>query len=267
MEPTREQLQTEILEILYQKSLQKPIWVSCTEVFWSIDNLKVSERSVKEILDWLVKNDLVIYQADKYQISKREFVDISRRKALEKKETEEDAEVREPDYGTITPQHPTRNHPWSEPEHPQPVAKSSNIMSAVIALIAFLLSGTLVGILLFNSFASEKHINAELSHLPDSIQISMLQASTPGYIRDAYTTNRNFKSIQTSLETQQRINAELSDICKAQQTQINMLTTCVKQQATDIEQLEKERKIYTWMIALSLLVLSLLLVCRYGRKG
>lgn len=140
-------------------------------------------------------------------------------------------------------------------------------MSAVIALIAFLLSGTLVGILLFNSFASEKRINAELSHLPDSIQISMLQASTPGYIRDAYTTNRNFKSIQTSLETQQRINAELSDICKAQQTQINMLTTCVKQQATDIEQLEKERKIYTWMIALSLLVLSLLLVCRYGRKG
>lgn len=85
MEPTKEQLQAEILEILYQKCLQKPIWVSCTEVFWSISNLKVTERSVKEVLDWLVKNDLVIYQADKYQISKREFVDISKRKALEKK--------------------------------------------------------------------------------------------------------------------------------------------------------------------------------------
>lgn len=76
-----------------------------------------------------------------------------------------------------------------------------------------------------------------------------------------------FQFIQTSLEKQQRINAELSDICKAQQTQINILTTCVKQQATDIEQLEKERKIYTWMIAFALLVLSSLLVCRYGRKG
>ena len=41
----------------------------------------------KDVLDWLVKNDLVIYQADKYQIAKREFMDISRRKALEKKET------------------------------------------------------------------------------------------------------------------------------------------------------------------------------------
>lgn len=80
MEPTREQLQAEILEILYQKCLQKPIWVSCAEIFWSISNLKVSERSVKDVLDWLVKNDLVIYQADKYQIAKREFMDISRRK-------------------------------------------------------------------------------------------------------------------------------------------------------------------------------------------
>lgn len=58
MEPTREQLQAEILEILYQKCLQKPIWVSCAEIFWSISNLKVSERSVKDVLDWLVKTTL-----------------------------------------------------------------------------------------------------------------------------------------------------------------------------------------------------------------
>ena len=185
MEPTREQLQTEILEILYQKSLQKPIWVSCTEVFWSIDNLKVSERSVKEILDWLVKNDLVIYQADKYQISKREFVDISRRKALEKKETEEDAEVREPDYGTITPQHPTRNHPWSELEHPQPIAKSSNIMSAVIALIAFLLSGTLVGILLFNSL-HQRNASMQNCHI---FQIAYKSLCCKRVRRDIYVTH------------------------------------------------------------------------------
>lgn len=267
MEPTRDQLQAEILEILYQKSLQKPIWVSCTEVFWSIKNLKVSDRSVKEILDWLVKNDLVLHQADKYQIAKHEFMDISKRKALEKKETEGDADTNTTDYGTTMPSQPMRHHPWSEQEYTQPVAKSSNIMSAVIALIAFLISGTLVGILLFNSFATERRSNVELDCLPDSMQIPTLQASTPGYIRDAYTINRNFKSIQTSLETQQRINAELTNVCKAQQAQINTLTACVKQQATDMEQLEKERKIYTWMIALALLVLSSLLVCRYGRKS
>lgn len=267
MEPTREQLQTEILEILYQKSLQKPIWVSCTEVFWSIDNLKVSERSVKEILDWLVKNDLVIYQADKYQISKREFVDISRRKALEKEETETEEETDVREKGLKKTQHPASNHPWSGESYSQPIAKSSNIIYAFIALIAFLLSGTLVGILLFNSFAIEKRDNVELVCLPDSIQISILQVSTPGYIRDAYTTNRNFKNIQMSLEKQQQINSELTNVCKVQQSQINLLTACVKQQAADIERLEKERKIYTWMIAFALLVLSSILVCRYGRKG
>ena len=163
MEPTREQLQAEILEILYQKCLQKPIWVSCAEIFWSISNLKVSERSVKDVLDWLVKNDLVIYQADKYQIAKREFMDISRRKALEKKETEENAEVRTVEYGTSIPPHTMNHHPWLEREYQQPVAKSSNTMFAIIALIAFLISGTLVGILLFNSFATERRNNAELT--------------------------------------------------------------------------------------------------------
>lgn len=267
MEPTRDQLQDEILEILYQKSLQKPIWISCTEIFWSIDNLKVSERSVKEILDWLVKNDLVIHQADKYQIAKREFIDISRRKALEKEETEtgNDADVRE--KGSNKTQHPALNHPWSGEEYTQPVAKPANTISAVIALIAFLISGTLIGILLFNSFATEKRDNTDLSCPSDSIQVSMLQPSTLGYIRDAYTTNRNFKSIQTSLETQRSINSELTEVFKAQQSQINTLTACVKQQTTDIARLEKERKIYTWMIALALLVLSSLFVCRYGRKG
>lgn len=132
MEPTREQLQAEILEILYQKCLQKPIWVSCAEIFWSISNLKVSERSVKDVLDWLVKNDLVIYQADKYQIAKREFMDISRRKALEKKETEENAEVRTVEYGTSIPPHTMNHHPWLEREYQQPVAKSSNTMFAII---------------------------------------------------------------------------------------------------------------------------------------
>lgn len=103
MEPTREQLQAEILEILYQKCLQKPIWVSCAEIFWSISNLKVSERSVKDVLDWLVKNDLVIYQADKYQIAKREFMDISRRKALEKKRPK-----KMPKSGQWSMEHPFR---------------------------------------------------------------------------------------------------------------------------------------------------------------
>lgn len=268
MEPTREQLQEEILEILYQKCLQKPIWVSCAEIFWSISSLKVSERSVKDVLDWLVKNDLVVYQADKYQIAKREFVDISKRKALEKKEIEEKPAVRSMGgYGTPTSPVSSHCHPWLEQENQQVVAKPASTMYVLIALIAFLISGTLIGILVFNNFAREEQGNTELKTLPDSIQIQSLQVSVPGNIRDAYMTNRNFKNIQNSLEAQQRINIELTQICKTQQSQINTLTVCAKQQAAVIEHLERERKIYTWMIAIALLVLSSLLVCKYGRRN
>lgn len=57
----KKQLQKKIMEILYTKSLVKPVWVTCSEIYWNIQNIKVSERSVCEALDWLVKNDVVLY--------------------------------------------------------------------------------------------------------------------------------------------------------------------------------------------------------------
>ena len=89
MEQTKEQLQKEIMEILYTKSLVKPIWITSSEVYWNIQNIKVTERSVREALDWLVKNEVVLYQGDKYQINKREFIEMSKRKAMEEKEMNE----------------------------------------------------------------------------------------------------------------------------------------------------------------------------------
>ena len=80
MESTKESLQEEILEILYQKNLQTPTWTTCSGIAWLVKDIKVTERSVREVLDWLVKNDLVLCQADKYQISKREFIEMSKRK-------------------------------------------------------------------------------------------------------------------------------------------------------------------------------------------
>ena len=179
MEPTREQLQAEILEILYQKCLQKPIWVSCAEIFWSISNLKVSERSVKDVLDWLVKTTLSFIKQINTRLPSANLWIYQDARPLRKKETEENAEVRTVEYGTSIPPHTMNHHPWLEREYQQPVAKPSNTMFAIIALIAFLISGTLIGILLFNSFATERRNNAELTYLPDSIQVPSLQVSPP----------------------------------------------------------------------------------------
>ena len=267
MEPTREQLQAEILEILYQKSLQRPIWVSCAEIFWSVSNIKVPERSVKDVLDWLVKNGLVVYQADKYQIAKSEFIDMSRRKAIERKETEGNAGMGSVD-GKPGLSSNLEHHPWLAQEHPQLAAESSNMISIIMALMAFLAGGTLAGILLFNNYAREEYDNMELVCFQDSIKVQQLQLSAPGYIPDdAYTINRNFRNIHVSLEAQQRINAEIIDVFKVQQSRINMLTAYSKQQTAYIEHLEKGGKIFTWMIAFALLVLSSLLIFQYWRRS
>ncbi len=264
MEPTREQLQKDILEILYQKSLQKPIWVSSAEIYWSINNIKVTERSVKDVLDWLVKNDLVLCQADKYQISKREFMDMSRRKGIEIKDVEDPHEISTNRSSPMLPGTMDASQPWHYMAQRE---RSSSVFYAIIALIALLVSGTFIGVLVYNSCVRTNNEYVELTTLPDSINIGSIHVLEPSHIKDAYNVNRNFKTLYNSLVSQQGVNKDVMELAKAQQHQINQLTMVVKQQSTQIDEIEKERRIYTWMTASVLLVLSLLLVCRYGRRG
>ena len=260
MEPTRDQLQAEVLEILYQKSLNRPTWVSCPEVYWNIKNTKVSERSVKEVLDWLVKNDLVLHQADKYQIDKREFLDMSRLKENMEVETSKIQDI----YveGKKGEQYHSDNF-WTPTLQPH---NNTNATFAIIALLALLLSGTFIGILVFNGFPHQIYQPSELVPLSDSITIEPIKVIEPGHIKDAYGINRNFKSIYNSLAAQRDVNEEIISAEKSQRLQINQLVETVRQQSQQIAAMERERTIYTWITACVLLILSLVLVCRFGRR-
>lgn len=260
MEPTREQLQEEILEILYQKSINRPTWITCSEIYWNIKNLKVSERSVKEILDWLVKNDLVLHQADKYQIDKREFLDMSLRKSSDDVEGAGLSDMQGTDTFD-TPYH--FSNLW---ERGVRIYRHSNTAFAIIALIALLLSGTFIGILVFNCFTPQTSIPVELVALKDSTVMEPAKVFEPTFIKDAYGINRNFKALQTTLISQHDVNEVVSAKLNAQQNSINKLTEALQQQNDHNYALEKERNIYTWITASVLLVLSLLLVCLFGRR-
>lgn len=260
MEPTRDQLQAEVLEILYQKSLNRPTWVSCPEVYWNIQNTKVSERSVKEVLDWLVKNDLVLHQADKYQIDKREFLDMSRRKENMEVETSKIPDISaEEKKGALY----HSDNLCTQTLQPH---NNSNATFAIIALIALLLSGTFIGILVFNGFSRQIYQPSELVSLSDSIRIENIKVIEPGYIKEAYGVNRNFKAIYNSLAAQRDINEEILSAEKSQRLQINQLVETIELQSKQIDAIERERTIYTWITACVLLILSLLLVCRFGRR-
>lgn len=264
MEQTKEQLQEEVLDILYNKSLVKPVWVTCSEVYWNTKNIKVTERSVREALDWLVKNEVVLYQGDKYQISKREFLEISKRKEMEKKEVEEQ-EIPQPKANPAPVSIQPEDDSFKKAPH------RSNLFFVIIALIAFLLSGILVGILIFNHYAKDQNdmpaTQQQTVLEPDSINLSAIQVRTMGYIKDEYTVNRNFKNLSRSLSEQKGINGEILDLIRTQQEQINSLVKYNEQHAHSLEQYQKKMYIYLWIISVAVLVGSSLLVAWYGRRN
>lgn len=267
MEPTRDQLQEEVLEILYQKSLQKPIWVSCSEIYWNITNLKVSERSVKEVLDWLVKNDLVLHQADKYQIDKREFLDMNKRKKAEKAMVSE----------TSSPVMSTDFQPSAKSAlgtqdggvaHP---SQSSHSLSFIGILLSFVLSGIVLGLLVFNGFLEPQDKNLlngadSIAVMSDSIAVSELVTPSVSYIRDSYAINKNFKNINGCFAEQQKINITLVDAIKNNRRTIEDLRNIIISQHNAISKLRRDRNIFLWIIGIGLFLLNGTLIFRYRKK-
>lgn len=70
------ELEQAVLEVLYKKCLDRPLWVSESEVFWNISDVRVTEREVREVLEQLVYHRRIVKQVGKYQISKAEFLAI-----------------------------------------------------------------------------------------------------------------------------------------------------------------------------------------------
>lgn len=75
-----------ILKIMYKEDKEKPIGVSASDVLWKIDNPEITERYVREVLDWLVRENKVTSYLDKYSLDRHEFLE-------QKAKDEEDDEL------------------------------------------------------------------------------------------------------------------------------------------------------------------------------
>ena len=268
MEPTREQLQEEILEILYQKSINRPTWITCSEIYWNIKNLKVSERSVKEILDWLVKNDLVLHQADKYQIDKREFLDMAKRKTIENQMTDdashawgEEAVVYNSMVSDSNPIREISNRHLS-PSHSVPF---------IGILLSFVLSGIVLGLLVFNivSDSQDKEINNKLESLAkmtDSIPETTLTVPSIPYARDYHTINRNIKNLNGAIIEQQSINKTLEAAINGERVYAESIRDVIVSQQGEIKRLTRDRNVYLWIIGIGMFLLNGTLIFRFRKR-
>lgn len=66
-----------ILDIMYFKNTEKPATFTPEDIFWQMKDPDISERQIKEVLDWLVREKKAEQRFGKYQIDKYEFVDMA----------------------------------------------------------------------------------------------------------------------------------------------------------------------------------------------
>ena len=79
MRITKRTLEEAVLAVLYAKSLEHPLWINASEVYWSLPFAEVSEREVTTMLTELVEEQRVNLYLGKYQLSKEEQIRLKER--------------------------------------------------------------------------------------------------------------------------------------------------------------------------------------------
>ncbi len=77
-----------VLQIMFFEDVEKATSMSTEDVLWRIDNPEISERQVKEVLDWLVRQKKVEYYLGKYSIDRLEFLAQKERHQVAAKKTD-----------------------------------------------------------------------------------------------------------------------------------------------------------------------------------
>lgn len=188
---------------------------------------------------------------------------MSKRKAMEEKEMNENISPQPEKTGINENKTEIRD---TSTESTITVRKNY-LFYVIIALIAFLLSGILIGILCFNHYAQKENITPPIIERQDSLSIQEMKISVMGYIKDEYTINRNFNNLTQSLKRQQEINQELLNLIRSQQEQISALVEYNRYQTQIIEQNQRENHIYLWIIGIAILIASSLLIAWYGKRN
>ncbi|WP_214984121.1 DUF5457 domain-containing protein [Tenacibaculum dicentrarchi] len=77
-----------ILKIMYNADREKPMGLTTSDILWKIDNPEITERYVREVSDWLVRERKVKLYLDKYSLDRHEFLE-QKAKSEEEKDEEE----------------------------------------------------------------------------------------------------------------------------------------------------------------------------------
>lgn len=161
MRITKSTLEEAILAVLYAKSLEHPLWINASEVYWSLPFAEVSEREVTTMLTELVEEQRVKLYLGKYQLSKEEQIRL--------KEREQEAQkVRILDQG-IKYDDVEKSH--QEKLDTKFSVKSYHILQALaVFLLGFVFGGLCWGI-------SSSALSLETASFPHAVSLESIQES------------------------------------------------------------------------------------------
>lgn len=161
MRITKSTLEEAVLAVLYAKSLEHPLWINASEVYWSLPFAEVSEREVTTLLTELVEEQRVKLYLGKYQLSKEEQIRL--------KEREQEAQkVRILDQG-IKYDDVEKSH--QEKLDTKFSVRSYHILQALaVFLLGFVLGGLCWGI-------SSSALCLETASFPHAVSLESIQES------------------------------------------------------------------------------------------
>lgn len=191
---TDEPLHEIVLKILFFEDTEKAAKMTAENVLWKIDNPEISERQVREVLDWLVRQKRVELYLGKYSLDRIEF--------LEQKEIFENQKVDEKKIN-LKPKPKTPNKVPKPTFYLKPAQKDNSklLLYLFLAVLAFSLYTTFSFLKINNSY---DYINEKTEKKPLSGTVS---EQPKLYVSTKENYEKSIKSVSYSFAQQNKINA------------------------------------------------------------
>ena len=161
MRITKIALEEAVLAVLYAKSLEHPLWINASEVYWSLPFAEVSEREVTDMLTELVEEQRVKLYLGKYQLSKEEQIRLKEREPEAQKVRILDQGIK---YDDVEKSH-------QEKLDTKFSVRSYHILQALtVFLLGFVLGGLCWGV-------SSAALSLETASFPHAVSLESIQES------------------------------------------------------------------------------------------
>lgn len=255
---TYTQIEELVLDLLYVKNQERPLWVTASEIYWSINDPNISERDVIETLEKFVKERRVLKQVGKYQIDKLEFLEIKKRKEDEAKMMQENSESLE------------SLQSLQADKHSQIKTKKSmrwfHTITKFVTWLLWMSIGVILGFLFYNIFLQHRYTIADIN-IPTS---EILQEKKPIIVvtRTETDIKRSVRKIGTELNKQQEIDKQLIEQTDSLRQSLKNLTAYLqKSEEQRIDRLREHQNSFLIGLCVALTLMLIILGINIAMKN